>query len=108
MRPEAGRTAEALAMRLGFYLQLADGFHDSQTGGAHFMGILPILVVDAPPHQWLPGPSGFLHGHAVIATPSANASGFALATRRAYGYRDEAFFILRLLSLHQAQYKLVR
>ena len=28
-------------------------------------------------------------------------------TRRAYGYRDEAFFILKLLSLHQARIKLV-
>jgi transposase len=28
-------------------------------------------------------------------------------TRRAYGYRDEAFFILKLLSLHQAKFKLV-
>jgi transposase len=28
-------------------------------------------------------------------------------TRRAYGYRDEAFFFLKLLSLHQAKIKLV-
>lgn len=28
-------------------------------------------------------------------------------TRRAYGYRDEAFFILKLLSLHHAKFKLV-
>lgn len=28
-------------------------------------------------------------------------------TRRAYGYRDEAFFILKLLSLHHANFKLV-
>jgi transposase len=28
-------------------------------------------------------------------------------TRQAYGYRDEAFFILKLLSLHQARIKLV-
>jgi len=29
-------------------------------------------------------------------------------TRRAYRYRDEAFFILKLLSLHHAKFKLVR
>jgi hypothetical protein len=28
-------------------------------------------------------------------------------TRQAYGYRDEAFFILKLLALHQARIKLV-
>jgi transposase len=28
-------------------------------------------------------------------------------TRRAYGYRDEAFFVLKLLSLHHAKIKLV-
>jgi len=28
-------------------------------------------------------------------------------TRQAYGYRDEAFFILKLLSLHHAKIKLV-
>jgi hypothetical protein len=28
-------------------------------------------------------------------------------TRRAYGYRDETFFFLKLLSLHQAKIKLV-
>jgi len=28
-------------------------------------------------------------------------------TRRAYGYRDEAFFFLKLLSLHHAKIKLV-
>jgi len=28
-------------------------------------------------------------------------------TRRAYGYRDEAFFMLKLLSLHHAKFKLV-
>jgi hypothetical protein len=26
--------------------------------------------------------------------------------RRAYGYRDERFFILRLLGLHECKYKL--
>jgi transposase len=29
-------------------------------------------------------------------------------TRQAYGYRDEAFFMLKLLSLHQARIKFVR
>jgi transposase len=28
-------------------------------------------------------------------------------TRQAYGYRDEDFFILKLLGLHESKYKLV-
>ena len=28
-------------------------------------------------------------------------------TRQAYGYRDEAFFILKLLALHHARIKLI-
>jgi len=29
-------------------------------------------------------------------------------TKRSYGFHDESFFILKLLSLHHSKYKLVR
>ena len=78
-----GRTAEALATRLGFRFRLAGSFHDPQAGVAHFTGILPILVIDAPMRPGLPVLVGRLHAHAMTATLSGNANGFPSANSSA-------------------------